>query len=42
VLFTLETGVPIVAFSYVDQWLRIKDDGSRSGWIHQTLIDRRQ
>ncbi|HLZ47010.1 MAG TPA: SH3 domain-containing protein [Gemmatimonadales bacterium] len=42
VLFTLETGVPIVAFSYVDQWLRIEDDGSRSGWIHQTLIDRRQ
>jgi uncharacterized coiled-coil protein SlyX len=42
VLFTLETNVPIVAFSYVDQWLRIKDESDRSGWIHQTLIDRRQ
>lgn len=42
VLFTLETGVSIVAYSYVDQWVRIKDDGDRSGWIHQTLIDRRQ
>lgn len=42
VLFTLETGVPIVAYSYVDQWLRIRDDGDRAGWIHQTLIDRRQ
>lgn len=42
VLFTLETAVPIVAFSYVDQWLRIKDDNNRSGWVHQTLIDRRQ
>ena len=42
VLFTLETGVPIVAYSYVEQWVRIKDDSDRPGWIHQTLIDRRQ
>jgi len=42
VLFTLEVGVPVVAYSYVDQWVRIKDDSDRSGWIHQTLIDRRQ
>ncbi len=41
VLFTLETAVPIVAYSFVDQWVRIKDDGDRSGWIHQTLIGRR-
>ncbi|HEV8381442.1 MAG TPA: SH3 domain-containing protein [Gemmatimonadales bacterium] len=42
VLFTLESGVAIVAYSYVDQWVRIKDDSDRPGWIHQTLIDRRQ
>lgn len=42
ILFTLETGVPIVAYSYVDQWVRIKDGSDRPGWIHQTLIDRRQ
>ena len=42
VLFTLEPGVPIVAYSYVDQWVRIKDESDRPGWIHQTLIDRRQ
>src|SRR6266513_4127523 len=41
VLFTLETAAPVVAYSYVDQWVRIKDDGDRSGWIHQTLIGRR-
>jgi uncharacterized coiled-coil protein SlyX len=41
VLFTLETGVPIVAYSYVDQWVRIRDDSDRPGWIHQTLVDRR-
>lgn len=42
VLFTLETGVPIVAYSYEDQWVRIRDESDRAGWIHQTLIDRRQ
>ena len=42
VLFTLETGVPVVGYSYVEQWVRIKDDSDRPGWIHQTLIDRRQ
>ena len=42
VLFTLETGVAIVAYSYVDQWVRIRDDSDRAGWIHQSLIDRRQ
>jgi uncharacterized coiled-coil protein SlyX len=42
VLFTLETGVAIVAYSYVDQWVRVRDESDRAGWIHQTLIDRRQ
>src|SRR6266478_321578 len=42
IMFTLETGVAIVAYSYVDQWVRIKDDSDRPGWIHQSLIDRRQ
>ncbi|HEY3221989.1 MAG TPA: SH3 domain-containing protein [Gemmatimonadales bacterium] len=42
VLFTLESGAPLVAYSYMDQWVRIKDDSQRPGWIHQTLIDRRQ
>ena len=41
VLFTLESGAPLIAYSYVDQWVRIRDDGDRPGWIHQTLIDRR-
>ena len=41
VMFTLETGAQIVGYSYVDQWVRIRDDSDRPGWIHQTLIDRR-
>jgi uncharacterized coiled-coil protein SlyX len=42
VLFTLEAGAPLVAYSYVDQWVRITDENNRSGWIHQTLIGRRR
>jgi len=42
VLFTLEDGVALVAYSYVDQWVRVVGDGDRTGWIHQTLIGRRE
>lgn len=42
VLFTLESGAPLVAYSYVDQWVRVSADGDRAGWIHQTLIGRRE
>ena len=41
VLFTLESGLPLVAYSYVDQWVRVAADNDRTGWIHQTLIGRR-
>jgi hypothetical protein len=41
VLFTLEGGAPLVAYSYVDQWVRITDGADRPGWIHQGLIGRR-
>jgi uncharacterized coiled-coil protein SlyX len=42
VLFTLEDRVALVAYSYVDQWVRVVGDGDRTGWIHQTLIGRRE
>ena len=42
VLFTLESDVPLVAYSYVDQWVRVSADNDRTGWIHQTLIGRRE
>jgi uncharacterized coiled-coil protein SlyX len=42
VLFTLEAGVPLVGYSYVDQWVRVRDESDRAGWIHQTLIGRRR
>lgn len=42
VLFTLDPGAPLVAYSYVDQWVRITDGSDRAGWIHQGLIGRRR
>jgi hypothetical protein len=42
VLFTLESGVALIGYSYVDQWVRVKDETDRAGWVHQTLIGRRQ
>jgi|SRR6202165_1165459 len=42
VLFTLEAGVPLIAYSYVDQWVRVTDETNRPGWVHQALIGRRR
>jgi uncharacterized coiled-coil protein SlyX len=42
VLFTLEPGASLVAYAYVDQWVRVRDETDRPGWIHQTLVGRRQ
>jgi len=42
VSFTLEAGSPLIAYSSVDQWVRITDATDRPGWIHQGLIGRRR
>lgn len=41
VLFTLEKGALLVAHSHKDDWVRIKDEDGRGGWIYQTLVGRR-
>ncbi|HKA58844.1 MAG TPA: SH3 domain-containing protein [Gemmatimonadales bacterium] len=41
VTYTLDVGAALTAYSYVDQWVRVSDDGRRPGWIHQGLIERR-
>ncbi len=41
VAFTLESGAVVVAYSYAEEWLRITDDGGRSGWVFRTLVGRR-
>lgn len=42
VVLTLEAGAPLVGYSYADQWVRIADQTGRAGWIHQSLVGRRQ
>lgn len=41
VLFTLEKGIPLTGHSYKDDWVRIKDEDGRGGWIYQTLVGGR-
>jgi TolA-binding protein len=40
VSFQTESGSLITGYSYADEWVRISDEGGRTGWIHQTLIAR--
>ena len=40
VSFQADPGTSITAYSYTDEWIRISDDGGRTGWIHQTLVAR--
>ena len=40
VLFTLKKGTPLVGTSYKDQWVRVKGEDGRSGWIFHALVDR--
>jgi uncharacterized protein YraI len=40
VSFQAESGSLITGYSFADEWVRISDDGGRSGWIHQTLVAR--
>lgn len=40
VAFAVESGAMLTAFSWTDDWIRVMDDGGRSGWIFRTLIGR--
>ena len=39
VLFVLSQGVPLVGQAYKDEWVRIRDEQGRVGWIFHTLIE---
>jgi uncharacterized protein YgiM (DUF1202 family) len=41
VAFSLESGSPLTGLSYVDDWIRVSDDGGRTGWIFRSLVARR-
>ncbi len=40
VAFAVEGGNALTGFAYTDEWVRVIDDGGRSGWIYRTLITR--
>jgi uncharacterized coiled-coil protein SlyX len=41
VLFSVQAGDSLTAYSYMDEWIRISDGGGRGGWIFRDLIERR-
>ena len=41
VVFTVEAGTAITAHAFVDQWVRISDEGGRSGWVFYNLLGKR-
>ena len=41
VLFTLEAGAAVTAYSYVTDWIRVTDGEGRSGWVFRNLLGRR-
>lgn len=41
VLFTLEKGAPLVGHSRRGQWVRVRDEQGRDGWIFHTLVGSR-
>ena len=42
VLYTVEAGTPLVAYSYADVWVRVSLGSDRNGWIAANLIGKRQ
>lgn len=41
ILFTVDAGTPLTGLSYTDEWVRVRDDTGRSGWIFFTLVGHR-
>jgi hypothetical protein len=39
IAFTLESGAPLVANSYVGPWLRVNTPDGQTGWIFQSLVE---
>jgi len=41
IAYGVEPGLPLIGYSYVDEWIRIGDENGRSGWIFRPLVSRR-
>ena len=40
IAFAAEPGTEFTAYSYADEWIRISDDGGRTGWVFRSLVAR--
>jgi uncharacterized protein YraI len=40
IVFAADSGTTLTGYSYLDEWIRISDDGGRGGWIFRTLVSR--
>jgi uncharacterized coiled-coil protein SlyX len=40
IAFAAESGTEFTAYSYADEWIRISDDGGRTGWVFRSLVAR--
>jgi len=40
IVFAADSGATLTGYSYLDEWIRISDDGGRGGWIFRTLVSR--
>jgi uncharacterized coiled-coil protein SlyX len=38
--FAVEPGDALIGYSYVEEWIRIGDEGGRGGWIFRSLVAR--
>jgi uncharacterized protein YgiM (DUF1202 family) len=38
ILFTLQANAKLVGLAYKDQWVRVRDEDKRSGWIFHSLV----
>ncbi|NIS63710.1 MAG: SH3 domain-containing protein, partial [Gemmatimonadales bacterium] len=41
VLFTLEEGTALTGLAYTDEWVRVRDETGRTGWIFHSLVGHR-
>jgi hypothetical protein len=41
IVFSLQEGQALVGYSYRGQWVRVKADDGRSGWVYYNLVDGR-
>jgi len=40
IVFSADSGTTLTGYSYLDEWIRITDDGGRGGWIFRSLVSR--